>query len=91
MRSLFLQISVLIGLLTLSNRLSGDGPMTEAGLAAMGSATAMYVVLVVGDVLVQRALEYLSPATPKHEESAEPVADTESVDPSAESRTALAA
>ncbi len=90
-RSLFLQISVLIGVLTMANRLSGDGIVTEAGLAALGSATAMYMVLAVGDLVVQRAFEYFSPAKNLAEETVDSAVDAKTASRSAEAPSALAA
>jgi hypothetical protein len=89
-RSLFLQFSVLIGALTLANRIAGEATATETALAALGAATAMYIVLVVGDIVVQRAVDYLAPAPPEAIPAARPSADA-SAAPSVETPSALAA
>jgi len=61
-RALFIQFSALIGILTLANRLSGEAAVVDALLAGLGAATAMYIVLALGDLVVQRAFDYAAPA-----------------------------
>lgn len=77
MRALFIQFSALIGILTLANRLSGEAAVVDALLAGLGAATAMYIVLALGDLVVQRAFDYAAPApvaagTPPVESAADP-------------------
>jgi hypothetical protein len=88
-RSLFIQISVLIGILTLADRLAGDWSVIESVLVALGSATAMYLVLTFGDLAVQRIMDRVAPGKPEVPETE--ASRKEATAPSLETPGALAA
>ncbi|MBO6575786.1 MAG: hypothetical protein JJ896_12350 [Rhodothermales bacterium] len=62
MRALFSQFSGLIGILTFINQMLGGAPVEKAVLTGAGSGLAVYVVLLLGDVVIQRILEQAAAA-----------------------------
>ena len=82
MRALFSQFSGLIGILTFVNQMLASAPVEKALLTGAGSGLAVYVVLLLGDVVIQRILEHAAAApapqtatTPKKETPASSDAD----------------
>lgn len=57
MRALFSQFSGLIGILTFVNQMLSSAPVEKAVLTGAGAGLAVYVVLLLGDVVIQRLLE----------------------------------
>ena len=57
MRALFSQFSGLIGILTFVNQMLASTPVEKALLTGVGAGLAVYVVLLLGDVVIQRILD----------------------------------
>ena len=68
MRALFSQFSGLIGILTFVNQMLSSAPVEKALLTGAGAGLAVYVVLLLGDVVIQRILEQAA-ATPMSTQS----------------------
>ncbi len=62
MRALFSQFSGLIGLLAFVNQMLASAPVEKALLVGTVSGLAVYVVLLLGDVVIQRVLDQASNA-----------------------------
>jgi hypothetical protein len=62
MRALFSQFSALVGILTFVNQMLSAAQIEKALLTGVGSGLAVYVVLLLGDVAIQRVVEHAAAA-----------------------------
>jgi hypothetical protein len=68
MRALFTQFSGLIGLLTFLSQLMGQAPLEKTILMGVGTGLFVYMVLLIGDLVIQRILEQLHQVAPPEPE-----------------------
>lgn len=62
MRALFSQFSALVGILTFVNQMLAAAQIEKALLTGVCSGLAVYVVLLLGDVAIQRVVEHAATA-----------------------------
>lgn len=85
MRALFTQFSGLIGLLTFLSQLMSQAPLEKTILMGLGTGLFVYMVLLIGDLVIQRILEQMHQVAPPTSEE-EPHGET-GEQPSADAST----